>query len=59
MTKAFDEEFGKTIEKMKEHLLSNRMKMISFTFTDGFSFKLSISEKKYQKLIKKRTLEKI
>jgi len=57
MTKAFDEEFGDVVEKMKEHLLSNHLKMISFTFTDGFSFRLGIPQKKYQKLMDKRKLE--
>ena len=59
MTKAFDEEFGKVIERMKEHLLSNHLKMISFTFEDGFSFRLGIPQKKYQKLLDKRKVESV
>ena len=54
MADSFDEIFDKDIERMKEYLLSDHLKMISFTFTDGWSFRLSIPQKKYQKLLDKR-----
>jgi len=59
MAKSFDEQFSKDIEKMKEYLLSNRLKMISFTFTDGWKFKMSLTQKDYDKIQEKRKMENI
>ena len=57
MTKAFDEEFGEVIEKMKEYLLTNYLKMIEFTFTDKWHFKMNIPEKTFQRIVKQREMD--
>ncbi len=54
MTKTFDEEYSEIIEDMKRYLLRNGLRMISFTYTDGWSFKLSLPKKQHDKLRQKK-----
>ena len=49
MTKSFDQKFDKVIEEMKEYLLSDGLKMISFTYVDGWRFKMNIPQKEFDK----------
>ena len=41
------------IEDMKKYLLQNHLRMISFTLTDGWRFKLNIPNKDYQQSLRK------
>ena len=52
--KSFDEKFMPVIKDMKKYLLDNHLRMISFTLTDGWRFKLNIPNKEYQKLLGKK-----
>ncbi len=54
LMKSFDEKFMPVIKDMKKYLLDNHLRMISFTLTDGWRFKLNIPNKEYQKLLGKK-----
>jgi len=50
MSQTFNERFYTEIEQMKAYLLMEKLRMIQFSFTDGWKFKLSISQREYKKL---------
>lgn len=47
----FDEKFSKEIDQMKSYLVNSKLREIGLNFTDGWNFKLSISQKRLEKLI--------
>jgi len=51
MAESFDEKFADTIKEMKSYLVNDKLSSISFTFEDGWTFKLSIPKKKWEKLV--------
>ena len=52
MTEAFDQKYGKIIDEMKQYLLADNLRMINFTYTDGWRFKLNILNIEYQKALR-------
>jgi len=48
--KTFDQLFALDIEHMKTYLANTGLRMISFQNEDGWNFKLSISQKNFNKL---------
>ena len=55
--KTFDEEFEEDIKRMKKYLISSHLRMIEFTFTDKWHFKLNIPEKEFQKWLAQEKMQ--
>ena len=53
----FDEEFEEIIGKMKKYLITNHLRMIEFTYTDKWHFKMNLPEKEFQKWLAQEKMQ--